>query len=249
MVKENQFFKICICRNNLRQYYEEKGYEIKKIEDYIEVNAKDLTPSSHLKIKYICDYCGEEFDRIVYSNERSKKKNNTKDACIKCSRTKRNKETNMINYGVDNPMKVFDFQLKNQNNRENNFGSLRSCSSFVNGVPVSKAQERISLLFPDFELNYHYQQYYIDLFYNNIAIEYDGKGHDLQVRMNKISPQDFKEKEKIKNNKVLEKYRLLRIIDKRDLLKENINIEKYQIKEKIENFIESDELYKEIIID
>lgn len=248
MIKNDQFFKVCICRNNLKQYYQEKGYKIEKIGDYIKVKAEDLPPNSHLKIKYICDYCGEEFERVIYSNQRSKK-DNLKDACSKCSRTKRNKETNIINYGVDNPMKVLDFQLKCQNSKKSNFGSLYSCSTFVNGIPVSKAQEKISQIFPNFELNYHYKQYYIDLFYNNIAIEYDGKGHDLQVRMNKITEENFIQKEENKKNIILEKYRLLRIIDKTDKLRIDTNIEKYQIKQQIQNFIKSDELYKEIIID
>ena len=228
------------------EYYKEKGYEA-EIGKILDVKGEDLTPSSHEKIVYICDYCGKEFSRIVYSNERSKKNGNTKDACKECSRTKRAKETCLINYGVDNPMKKEEFYEKNregvQRSLENSI--VKTCTIFEKGIPVSKGQLNLANILEGFELNYKYDRYYIDLVKDNIAIEYDGKGHDLEVRMGKKSLEDFNQKEKIKTFKILENFRLLRIIDKKDKFRNNIT--KEQEKE-IKDFINGDKAYKEIII-
>lgn len=250
MIKEGQKIKICVVRNNIKNYYEEKGYQIKKLGEYIEVKAEDVSSGSHQKITYICDYCGEEFTRSIYSNERSKKGSNKKDACQKCSRTKRNKETNLIKYGVDNPMKVKEFQLECQNSKEDNFKNNGYSSKFFEkGIPVSEGQMNIYKLLDNFEINYHYLTYYIDLVKDYVAIEYDGRGHDLGLRMGKISKNDFMKKEQEKQKEILKVFRLLRIIDKKDKLKKKENIDFYKIKEQIDIFIKSDDLYKEIIID
>lgn len=64
--------------------------------------------------------------------------------------------------------------------------------------------------------------------------------------MNKISLEDFSSKENEKKNFILKNNRLLKIIDKKDFFRNKENIHKY-INE-IKDFIESDEIYKEIII-
>lgn len=64
--------------------------------------------------------------------------------------------------------------------------------------------------------------------------------------MNKISIEDFLNKENEKKNFILKNNRLLKIIDKKDSFKNKENIRKYI--NKIKDFIESDEIYKEIII-
>ena len=250
MIKE-QLIKIKIVRNSMKEYYESKGYKIDKLGQEIYINSKDISNNSHIKITYICDYCGEEFERMPYSNSRSNKDGNFKDSCIKCSRKKRAKETCLKKYSVDNPMKVEEIQLKCEksralNNQNFNGSKFNSCQFFENGIPVSKAQGLLKEFLPEYELNYHLGKYYIDLFHNNICIEYDGKGHDLGVRMNKISLEDFLSKENEKKNFILKNNRLLKIIDKKDFFKNEENIHKY-INE-IKDFIESDEIYKEIII-
>lgn len=72
---------------------------------------------------------------------------------------------------------------------------------------------------------------------DNIAIEYDGKGHDLGVRMGEINLLDFEKKEDKKQKEILENFRLLRIIDKKDRLKNKNKIIDLKIKEQIDNFI------------
>lgn len=246
MIKSNQKIKIYICRNSMREYYESKAYPC-KIGDTIEIEARDLSQGSHKKITYICDYCGKEFERVIYSNIRSKKNGIQKDACSDCQ-TKITKDNNFLKYGVDNPMKVPEIQLRCEQAKQNkNFENSKpfSCYRFVNGIPVSLAQDNLAKIL-DFEINFHYNQYYLDLVKNDIVIEYDGRGHDMEVRMNKISEQTFIEKEKIKEQKILENFRLLRIVDKKDKFKRKENIDKYL--SQITDFIASDECYKVIEI-
>lgn len=247
MIVKGQLFLIKICRRDMYDYYTNKGYKINKIGEQISVRAEDLSAGSKMKIKYECDYCGEIFTRSVQSNNRSKK-NNLKDACSKCCRTKRAKETCIEKYGVDNPMKVEEIQKKceDSKNVQNFYGKNYTSSGFEKGIPVSKAQYNLKEMLQDFELNYHYKKYYIDLVYKNIAIEYDGKGHDLGVRMNKITIDDFMDKEKKKEQDILSNFRLLRIIDKKDNLKNFDECLLYY--SDIQKFIIGEEKYKEIII-
>lgn len=246
MIKENQKIEIYIPRQNIAQYYREKGYDCKTGQTIV-IDAKDISSGSHKKIDYICDYCGAQFSRVVYSNERQK--DNSKDSCSKCSAEKR-KETSLKRFGVDNAMKLEEYQLKcEQSKINNNFDGSKnfSCTYFVNGIPVSQGQANLSKLFPNFKLNYHYRKYYLDLVYNNIAIEYDGKGHDLGVRMNKISLEDFLTNEKIKEKQILGQYRLLRIIDPKDRLRNKENITSAIITQ-INDFINSEIKYSKIEI-
>lgn len=246
MIKPGQIIEITLVRPNMVTEYQEKGYD-GKVGQKIKVKAEDLSMSSHKKIYYICDYCGTEFERIVYSNSRSKTEHNNKDACSKCCRSKRSKETCLNEYGVDNPMKVQEIQLKNQQSNLNNFtnNSKYACKYFEKGIPVSQGQKNLSDVLEGFELNYKYQTYFIDLVKDNIAIEYDGKGHDMQVRMGKLSQEDFDKKEQIKIDKILEEFRLLKIIDKKDCFKNEIAQEDIN---KIYDFINGSEKFCEIII-
>lgn len=246
MIKPGQIIEITLVRPNMVTEYQEKGYD-GKVGQKIKVKAEDLSMSSHKKIYYICDYCGTEFERIIYSNSRSKTEYNNKDACSKCCHLKRSKETCLNEYGVDNPMKVQEIQLKNQQSNLNNFtnNSKYACKYFEKGIPVSQGQKNLFDALGGFELNYKYQTYFIDLVKDNIAIEYDGKGHDMQVRMGKLSQEDFDKKEQIKINKILEEFRLLKIIDKKDCFKNGITQESIN---KIYDFINGSKKFCEIII-
>lgn len=250
MIKDYEI-EILISRNDMKEYYESKGYKINKVGEKIKINAKDISPSSHKDIEYICDYCGKIFTRKPYSACRSKKQNK-KDACIKCSRKSRTKETCQIQYGVNNPIQVNEFQKKcaesknNNNNSNNKETNQKACSKISNGIPVSKAQYSLYQILENFQLNYYYQGYYLDLVKDNIAIEYDGHGHDLQVKLGYISRDDFEKREQYKQELFLKKFRLLRIKDLKDKFRNEKNI--YNYIEEIKQFIESDELYKEIIV-
>ena len=95
-------------------------------------------------------------------------------------------------------MQVQEFiekQRKSTAENENFSGSSpNSCSTFVHGIPVSQAQLHLAKHLPDFELNQVCGRYYIDLAYNDIAIEYNGRGHDMELRMGKITKEDFQKK-------------------------------------------------------
>ena len=245
MIKE-EMITVGIAPTNI-QYYRDKGYSPKMMEK-LPINAKDISTGSKLKITFICDYCGAEFIREVCSNSRSKKDINQKDSCLTCSRNQRHKETCLFKYGVDSPMKVESFILKCQDGHNNFEGDKNYTSSgFVNGIPVSMAQFNLKEIFSDFELNFKINKYFIDLYYNNVAIEYNGRGHDLEIRLNKISQEEFLNKEQLKKEKILLNNRLLIIKDSKDTLK-NKNKITPQIIQKIQTFIESDVSYEEIVI-
>lgn len=60
-----------------------------------------------------------------------------------------------------------------------------------------------------------------------MAIEYDGSGHDLSVRVGKISLEDFKRKEETRRDFIRENFRLLQIRDLKDRFKKTEKIEEY----------------------
>ena len=247
MIKDNQKILIYVPRRNLVEWYCTKGYKC-KCGDTIEIEAKDISLGSKKTVEYVCDICGANFFRTPCSNQRAKKESQI-DTCPFCSR-ERARFTCLERYGVDNAMKKEEFQKKCEASKEkiNFIGSVNYTSSgFEKGIPVSAAQYRIAKQLPNFELNYQLGKYYIDLFYNGIAIEYDGKGHDFSVRLGKISLEQFEQKEKDKIQFICKNSRLLKIKDRSDKVKkQNFNIDK--LMEEIKNFIESDDLYREIEI-
>lgn len=246
MIKENQLIEVNISANNIN-HYRQKGYN-PIIRQKLLVKAEDIPLTSKQKIIYICDYCGKEFERTVGSNNRNKTKDNNKDACNKCNRNK-SKETCINRYNVENVMQVKEYKNKCLEHKRNDLFNSNYPTSYIfkNGIPVSLAQNNLCELLQNYELNYKFNEYYLDLFNKNekIAIEYNGRGHDLQVRLNKISIEKFQEKENKRKEEILKNnIRLLIIQDKKDLWKEKNKIE---LKE-ILNFIKSNQFYKEIII-
>ena len=79
----NQFVKIKWTGNN-RKWYESKGYYFTSYNDYIEVDAKDLTHSNSAKILYICDYCDGVFT-TSYAHYYERTFDGSPCACHKCS--------------------------------------------------------------------------------------------------------------------------------------------------------------------
>lgn len=66
----------------------------------------------------------------------------------------------------------------------------------IQPVATSRQQRYLTTLFNGV-LNYPIGQYLVDCYIaeKNIIVEYSGGGHDLSVKLNKISPQDFLKKE------------------------------------------------------
>ena len=85
---------------NMVEYYRSKGYNC-VVGEYIFVKTSDLTTKSNVKVRYICDKCGEIITiRYCDYNRRHKEQ---KDCCNRCKYEKA-KKTNLIRYGSENVM-------------------------------------------------------------------------------------------------------------------------------------------------
>ena len=187
-----------------------------KMGEKIKVNGAQLLPSSHMVIKYICDFCGEVYERKKYSELRSGMDIN---ACKKCQNKKMIK-TCQEKYGVNHPMQVFEIHQKSVQGHINNFGKPRNDCQFINGIPISKVQKQISERLDGFQLNFLENGYYYDMFNPNInlVIEYNGKGHNLQVKLGKITQEQFELREQTRIKYILQTHKLLIIQDPYDRL-------------------------------
>lgn len=110
MLKENQKIKLKINKSTLK-HYSEKGYSFKSGET-VEVDAKDLTDGSGMKVVVICDYCGEEFEK-TFNKYKSQRKVVEKDACFKCFPLKQ-KEVVQKKYSKDCTLQVEEYREKAQ---------------------------------------------------------------------------------------------------------------------------------------
>jgi very-short-patch-repair endonuclease len=98
---------------------------------------------------------------------------------------KSKKEATLLkNYGVKNPMDDLILREKSKIKKTNN------------GISCSYAQKYLNQILKG-ELNYNVSNIFIDIAFvdEKIYIEYDGSGHDLQVKYNQISKEDFDYKE------------------------------------------------------
>lgn len=85
---------------NMVEYYRSKGYNC-VVGEYIFVKTSDLMTKSNVKVRYICDKCGEIITiRYCDYNRRHKEQ---KDYCNRCKYEK-TKKTNLIRYGSENVM-------------------------------------------------------------------------------------------------------------------------------------------------
>lgn len=91
--------------------------------DFIDIDIHLLGDShSSKKVKAQCDYCDNIFFTTVKTAITAKNhKYNKKHACKKCTSRKR-KETNLLKYGVDNPMKVDEFKQSQINTVNDIYG-------------------------------------------------------------------------------------------------------------------------------
>jgi hypothetical protein len=123
-------------------------------------------------------------------------------------------ETLLRKYGVDHPMKIPGVSFRASKN------AMRSkCEQGT--VCSSKQQRYICNLFKG-NLNTYIEDSNISLditLEGNIAIEYDGSGHRMPIKLNGVSEQDFNRKEQKRSYFVLNQgWKLIRIISSKDLL-------------------------------
>lgn len=75
-----------------KDWYVSKGYQFTKFRDKFNIKVEDLHPGSTVKVKVICDYCGEEIEK-TYRDYLKQLKIYPKSACKKCN-GKKNKDAN-----------------------------------------------------------------------------------------------------------------------------------------------------------
>jgi very-short-patch-repair endonuclease len=258
MLIDGQFVDVKVNASSI-EHYKMKGYDV-RMNHKCRVKAEDLTPSSNIKVKVKCDYCGDIIEKTFqkYNKQRKVVK---KDACYKCFPIKQKEVCNVLydvdstlqltkvnkkaqqtikqKYGVTNVMQSHKIQDKFRNTMLDKYGveyaqqckkirekskqtlidnygvervidikDMKSiCNNFeyVNSKKVSKPQRKISD-YINGKLNINIGGYFIDILLKdyNLAIEYDGSGHDLSVKLGSISEEDFKIRENNKKNILLE---------------------------------------------
>lgn len=94
------------------------------------------------------------------------------------------KMNNIKKFGVEHPMYLSDVRKKVAN------------TLFVNGVRVSKGQKKLAEHL-DGSINTNINGFFADIVLINekVIVEYDGSGHNLSVQLNKISQEEFDNKE------------------------------------------------------
>lgn len=121
--------------------------------------------------------------------------------------------TLLKNYGVINPT-----QNKNILNK-----SIKTRYSHGN-FTCSKQQYQLYQLIGG-ELNYPFQNFVLDIAYpeDKIAMEWDGSGHDLSVRLGKMTQQEFNRNENFRMKSLfINEWKIIRLITKKDKFPKNI---------------------------
>ena len=142
------------------------------------------------------------------------------------------KTTCLQRYGVENPSSNSEIKEKIKNNNFKKYGVEYTLSSpiirerikktlYQNKLCASSLQQIYLHNIFGGELNYPILYYNSDicLLKEKIDIEYDGGGHDLQVKLGSITQEEFNQKEIIRNNIIKhEGYKQIRIISSKDYL-------------------------------
>lgn len=123
------------------------------------------------------------------------------------------KKTNHEKYGVEFPIQNKDILYKSISTRykHGNF----TCST---------QQYQLHQLIGG-ELNYPFKNFVIDVAFpdEKIAVEWDGSGHDMSVRMGRISNKEFKRNENYRNLVLFNSnWKIIRFITKKDIFPDNI---------------------------
>lgn len=144
-------------------------------------------------------------------------------------------QTMMERHGVSYPSQLKEFRDKSIATWKEHFGVDHPCKSteikekaaqsyyVSSSQKCSKQQLYIFDLYnkmENVEMNYPVLCYNIDIcFADGIAVEYDGSGHDLSVKLGGVTKDEFVRKEIIRNSTLKkEGYKLIRIISVQDKL-------------------------------
>lgn len=103
-------------------------------------------------------------------------------------------QTMQTRYGVENPSQIDEVMDKIQQTR------------YKNNQQASSKQQRLLCQYYNGELNYPFKRRYIDiaLLDEKIAIEYNGGGHNLSVKLGELTEQEFNRNEKFRKKQLFE---------------------------------------------
>lgn len=214
--------------SNHVKYYLDLGYKGKH-GDVITVKVEDLPRRVKTKVKVQCDYCGT-IKQIAYADYLNAIEKHGRYTCNKCMYN--TKQSTFSKYGVDNYSSTLECRKKVRNTCLEYYG-VDNCAKSIkvrekinetlckNGTQKTSKQQLYLCSIYGGELNYPISHYATDICFpkEKLIIEYDGGGHDLSVRLGKITQEEFNQKEIIRNS-VLKKegYKQMRIISSKDLL-------------------------------
>lgn len=243
---------IKIYNSNIR-FYKHK-YNCKS-GDIIQINIEDTPKKSHVLIDWKCDYCGQVMRKKRYCDYiRHKNRSKIKtDCCEKCKGLKI-KQSNIKSYGKTNVMQLKKFKDRQRDTCYKNYGvyfpyqnqniltkALRKAKKTMyknNSAPCSRQQSYIHNIAGG-ELNYPIGTLNLDIAFpqDKIYIEYDGGGHDLQIKFGNLTQKQHRLKEMKREYLLASKgWKLIRIVSNKDLLPskekiiEIINLSKRHLK-------------------
>ena len=235
--------------------YKDNHYRWKvKVGTIIKVKVDDLPRYSELLIRFLCDYCGKEFNKTArnYFNTKVKDLPIKTDCCDECRQIKLH-ECNMLTKGCKTPFCDSNFQQENEERLLNKYGFINAfqvpefqekmrktlmekygvpyimqnkeilerarLTLLKNGnIPCSTQQKYLYKLFGG-ELNYLLKNINLDIAYpeEKLYIEYDGSGHNLNVKCNNITQDEFNKKERNRRYALYRSgWKEIRIVSKKD---------------------------------
>lgn len=142
------------------------------------------------------------------------------------------KQTNLKRYGFESVSQVDKFKEKQINTMYKKYGVKNSMqvaefrekvsrTLYKNGTQKASKQQLYLHSLYNGKLNYPIKYYDADICFpeEKLVIEYDGSGHGLEIKLNRVSQEEYKNKEITRFYTIKrEGYKQMRIISKKDLL-------------------------------
>lgn len=104
-----------------KQHYEQCGYAFTKFGEEFEIYTNELTKGSHLKVRMICDYCGETTQTSFYNYYKHTNNGQNKCACNQC-KTLKTQDSLYDKYGVKSPRLISGTQTKIEHTNLQRYG-------------------------------------------------------------------------------------------------------------------------------
>lgn len=211
MIVPGQYVEICWVPA-LIKYYTDKGYIYTKTKDKFLVKAEDLPDNSHIKIKVICSFCGEEFETSKSQYTKSLK---NKGVCCKKCRKKKFEKVCEEKYGVKNVFMLEEIKQKSKQTFLEKYGVESPMLS-------SEIKEKIK--------NTNLEKYGVEYASSSEIVKEKRKNTNLERYGCEIISKSEKIKEKIKRTN-LEKYGYICSLNHPDIAQKAIktNLERYGV--------------------